>query len=97
IPMEGLGAVRPRIRARRDEQRDRYPGRGVGRRQRRRRRRWCRNELFVGDMTALAAYMAAQARPTTKIEVNNLHLLNPPLTATDISQINRGQTVFSAI
>jgi Di-haem oxidoreductase, putative peroxidase len=55
------------------------------------------NELFVGDMTALAVYMAAQARPTTKLEVNNLGLLNPPLSPADISAINRGSTVFNQV
>ena len=33
------------------------------------------NELTIGDMTALASYMAGQARPTTKLEVNSLGLL----------------------
>ena len=33
-----------------------------------------RNELTIGDMTALAVYMAAQPRPTTLLELNALEL-----------------------
>jgi hypothetical protein len=56
-----------------------------------------RNELTIGDMTALAVYMAAQPRPTTLLELNNLNLLSPRLTTTQISQINRGRQVFGEI
>ena len=38
-----------------------------------------RNELTIGDMTALTVYMAAQPRPTTLLELNRLDLLDPPL------------------
>ncbi len=55
------------------------------------------NELTVGDITALAVYMAAQARPTTKLEINSLGRLSPALTAADIAQINRGNTLFAQI
>jgi Di-haem oxidoreductase, putative peroxidase len=56
-----------------------------------------KNELTIGDMTALAVYMAAQPRPTTLIELNSLGLLDPVLTSAQISQITRGRTVFDAI
>ena len=55
------------------------------------------NELSIGDMTALASYMAAQARPTTKLEVNSLGLLNPAPTSSEIEQINRGRERFGQI
>jgi hypothetical protein len=54
-------------------------------------------ELTVGDMTALAIYLAAQPRPTTKLELNSLGLLSPALTSGEISQINRGSQVFSSV
>src|SRR5262245_12934181 len=54
-------------------------------------------EMTVGDQTALAIYMAAQPRPTTKLELNDLRLLDPPLTSTEKSQINRGRDTFSSI
>jgi hypothetical protein len=56
-----------------------------------------RDELTIGDMTALAVYMAAQPRPTTLIELNSLQLLEPALTSTQIARINRGRTVFGEI
>ena len=56
-----------------------------------------RNELTIGDMTALAVYMAAQPRPTTLLELNPLGLLEPPLTSAQISQINRGRQVFREV
>ncbi len=56
-----------------------------------------KNELTIGDMTALAVYMAAQPRPTTLLELNNLQLLDPVLTSGQISQINRGRFVFESI
>jgi cytochrome c peroxidase len=55
------------------------------------------NELVVGDISSLAVYMAAQARPTTKLEVNSLGLLTPALTNTEITQINRGRTGFGNV
>jgi cytochrome c553 len=55
------------------------------------------DELSVGDITALAVYMSAQARPTTKLELNSLGLLTPALTAAEITQINRGSTLFDQI
>jgi hypothetical protein len=56
-----------------------------------------RNELSIGDMTALAVYMAAQPRPTTLLELNALNLLEPALTSTQIAQITRGRTVFGEV
>ena len=56
-----------------------------------------RNELTIGDQTALAVYLAAQPRPTTLLELNQLRLLDPPLTSTQIAAINRGRTVFGEI
>jgi hypothetical protein len=55
------------------------------------------NELTIGDQTALAIYLAAQPRPTTLLELNALGILEPALTSTQISQINRGRQVFDAI
>jgi cytochrome c peroxidase len=54
------------------------------------------NELTIGDLTALSVYLAAQPRPTTKIELSNLGLI-PALTADETAQINRGATVFSNV
>ena len=53
------------------------------------------NEASVGDMTALAVYIAAQPRPTTKIELNNLGLLETPLTLQEVGAITRGALVFA--
>ena len=55
------------------------------------------NELSIGDMTALAVYMAAQPRPTTLLELNALGLLEPALTSGQISRINRGRQVFGEV
>jgi len=56
-----------------------------------------RNEFTIGDMTALSIYMAAQPRPTTLLELNSLGLLDPALTTTQVSAINRGRTVFQEV
>jgi hypothetical protein len=56
-----------------------------------------RNELTIGDLTALSVYMAAQPRPTTLLELNGLGLLSPALTNTQVAQINRGRQVFSEV
>jgi mono/diheme cytochrome c family protein len=53
------------------------------------------NEASVGDMTALAVYIAAQPRPTTKIELNNLGLSETPLTLQEVGAITRGAVVFA--
>jgi hypothetical protein len=55
------------------------------------------NELGFGDISAMAAYMQTQARPQTKIELNTLGLLDPPLTTAEIAAIGRGQTVFTQV
>jgi hypothetical protein len=55
------------------------------------------NELTIGDQTALAVYLAAQPRPTTLLELNSLGILAPALSATQISQINRGRQVFGEV
>lgn len=55
------------------------------------------NELGYGDITALAVYQAAQPRPTTKIELNALGLLIPPLTPEEIAAINAGEQVFENV
>jgi hypothetical protein len=56
-----------------------------------------RNELTIGDMTALAVYMAAQPRPTTLLELNALNLLEPSLTSAQVAQIIRGRQVFGEV
>ncbi len=56
-----------------------------------------RNELTIGDQTALAVYLAAQPRPTTLLELNSLGLLDPPLTSGQIGAIQLGRKVFSDI
>jgi hypothetical protein len=56
-----------------------------------------RNELTIGDMTALAIYLAGQPRPTTLQELNSLGLLDPPLTSTQSSRIDTGRQLFSQI
>jgi len=52
-------------------------------------------EASVGDVTALAVYIAAQPRPTTLIELNNLGLLETPLTLQQVGAITRGAVVFA--
>ena len=56
-----------------------------------------KNELTIGDQTALAIYLAAQPRPTTLLELNGLDLLEPALTSSQIARINRGRVVFGEI
>ena len=62
-------------------------------------------ELSVGDITALSIYSAAQPRPVTKLELNQLadqgefqpetlEKYGLPLTQTDIQSIQRGEQVF---
>lgn len=52
-----------------------------------------KNELTVGDLTSLAVYIAAQPRPTTKLELARLGVI-PALSATSVDSINRGQQAF---
>jgi Di-haem oxidoreductase, putative peroxidase len=50
------------------------------------------DEFSVGDMTAMAVYVAAQPRPSSKLELNSLRLLD--LTGGEIAGIRRGEQVF---
>jgi hypothetical protein len=54
------------------------------------------NEFTVGDMTAMAVYLAAQARPTSKLELASLNLIEP-LPAAETAAINRGRQVFGSV
>jgi hypothetical protein len=54
------------------------------------------NELRVGDQTALAIYISAQPRPTTRQELARLGLI-PALTRAENDAIGRGSTRFAAI
>lgn len=55
------------------------------------------NEFTIGDMTALAIYLAAQPRPVTLLELNKLGLLPVPLTRTEIADIREGRRIFGEI
>jgi hypothetical protein len=58
-------------------------------------------ELFVGDMTGLAVYQTAQARPVTRLELDDLGLLEElgfePLESGQRASIERGRRVFDVI
>lgn len=54
------------------------------------------NEMTIGDMTALAVYLAAQPRPTTKAELAQLGLL-PPLDPAEKQAIQDGRQAFQTI
>src|SRR5262249_54486428 len=54
------------------------------------------DEFTIGDQTALAVYMAAQPRPTTRVELASLGLI-PALSATETASIQHGSQVFNAI
>jgi cytochrome c551/c552 len=58
-----------------------------------------RDELTVGDMTAFTVYMAAQPRPTTKVELDDLGILtgDQHLTTVERDQIKRGDQLFQQI
>lgn len=51
------------------------------------------DEMTVGDQTALAIYLAAQPRPTTRIELASLRLI-PRLSRKEIRSIRNGKQVF---
>jgi len=53
------------------------------------------NEFGVGDMTAMAIYLAAQPRPTTRVELAGLGLAT--LSADELADIRRGERVFTQI
>jgi mono/diheme cytochrome c family protein len=58
------------------------------------------NEMGIGDMTALAVYLAAQPRPTTRVELADLAdrgllpPLDPPMTTAERAAIGRGSQRF---
>ncbi len=54
------------------------------------------NEMTIGDQTALAIYLAAQPRPTTKIELARLGILEP-LSDFDRQSIRRGKRIFHQV
>jgi hypothetical protein len=49
-----------------------------------------KDEMTIGDQTALAIYLAAQPRPTTLVELDDLGLFDPPLGAEQRSRIQGG-------
>jgi hypothetical protein len=51
------------------------------------------DEMTVGDMTVLSIYLAAQPRPTTRIELAQLGLI-PPLEPAEAQAIADGQRAF---
>jgi mono/diheme cytochrome c family protein len=55
------------------------------------------DELTIGDQTALAVYLAAQPRPVTLLELDELGLLDPPLTSAEEDEIRRGRSAFAEI
>jgi|GEM_PF-517751 len=59
-----------------------------------------KNELSVGDMTAFTIYMAAQPRPVTKIELDDLGILaanKQKLKPEERTQIQNGEKLFDSI
>jgi len=59
-----------------------------------------KNELSVGDMTAFTIYMAAQSRPVTKIELDDLGILaanKQKLKPEERTQIQNGEKLFDSI
>ncbi|MDB4980346.1 MAG: hypothetical protein JWM82_1098 [Myxococcales bacterium] len=54
------------------------------------------NELFIGDITALTVYQAAQPRPTTRQELASLGLI-PALTSRETSDIAAGSALFNQV
>jgi len=54
------------------------------------------NELTVGDITALSVYLAAQPRPTTKMELARVGVIGP-LSAEESASIMAGSQVFDTI
>jgi mono/diheme cytochrome c family protein len=62
-----------------------------------------KDELTVGDITALTIYAAAQPRPTTRLELADLANrrllppLDPPMTPAESAAISRGSQVFQSV
>lgn len=54
------------------------------------------NEFTIGDQTALAVYLAAQPRPTSLLELQELGLIDP-LPSSQVEAINRGRQVFEEV
>jgi hypothetical protein len=54
------------------------------------------NEVFVGDVTALTLYQAAQPRPTTRQELASLGVI-PALSSAETSAIAAGSTAFDSM
>jgi len=55
-----------------------------------------KNEIFVGDVTSMAVYNAAQPRPTTRVELANLKIIDP-LSSSEKKAIADGSKVFDDI
>lgn len=61
------------------------------------------NEFGIGDMTAMAVYVAGQARPLTLLELDDLGLMHEldeeaePLTADERADIMAGEVLFAEI
>ena len=53
-------------------------------------------ETTIGDMTAMAIYLAAQPRPTTNVELGE-YGLGPVVPAEEVATIHAGEAVFTAI
>jgi mono/diheme cytochrome c family protein len=54
------------------------------------------NEMTIGDQTALAVYLAAQPRPTTRTELGSLGLIDK-LSNEEVQAIQRGDEAFQRI
>lgn len=54
------------------------------------------DEMTVGDQTALAVYLSAQPRPSTRVELAVLGLI-PPLSSEELEAISRGSRTFGEI
>jgi hypothetical protein len=54
------------------------------------------NEFTVGDVTALTLYVAAQPRPTTRVELAALGLVSP-LSEKESERIERGEKLFEKV
>src|SRR6185503_7203580 len=55
------------------------------------------DEMSVGDQTSLAVYLAAQPRPVCLVELDELGLLETPLTAAERDEIALGRKVLRDI
>ena len=53
------------------------------------------DEMTVGDQTVLAVYLAAQPRPTTTLELDDLGLLDQPLSGEARDSIDQGGQIFA--